>query len=613
VVAGSQALANFRQGLTGPAILTELIRASGRLLVQLPVGVGKTELLVQTAAAALAGNTYDMVVVLCPRTDLLLETEARLRAVRLSPFRLRPRPVDDCGSLNANWQVLERQGCGLMARETLCDQRCKLRKSCYWPDQRQNLRGQSLVLATQKHLELDPQFIRTLCQQTGSSRPLVLLDESDLVVRSSARNITRDELHRFAQAQQDAMVGQVNPTVETRQWADRTSILVQARDNDLQDVHADWSFPPVNPDWALAVQQAGLAKYGADFRFLGYDLAQLEASDHWSRGRLLDGGLRFAFPATLGHDFVVFAGSAATGLVSHRLDPDNRFGTLHSPFAGVRFAHPDTRWLNIASTEAAARNFPGNRKRILDFFAQLLVSNARAAKRTLLVCRKTFRKACSSYLLAELRRLGLASASIVMGDWANHDLTNPEVFPLINYGVSGLNLFEEYDAAYCLTGFYTTPRAVEDIVNDLQTDQRIAVHIGSSGQSSRRRVSIDGDAHSATIVPRLAEWVFEEKEANVIVQAVGRVRPFTRPREIITYHAGILPGVDYTMEFANLTRARAFFNLPTGQESRRNALAAQARVLRKEGKTNAQVAQSLGISPATVKRYLKTLKVDQIL
>jgi hypothetical protein len=610
-VVGDQALANFRRGLTGRSTLTMLRNENGRLLVQLPVGVGKTELLVQTAAAALAGNTYDLVVVLCPRTDLLVETEDRLRAARLTPCRLRPRPADDCGSLNANWLVLERQGCGLLARETLCDKCCKLRPSCFWPNQRQSLQGQSLVLAAQTHLKVDPLFISTLRQQTGATRPLVLLDETDVIVRSSERDISREDLHRFFQALRDAMAAQVNPTTGAQQWVDLTDILIHARDNDLQDFDADWSFPPVDPDWALAVQQAGWAKFGADFRFLGHELTQMQASERWSRGRSPDGGLRFAFPATLGHDFVVFSGSAAPGLVSHRLDPENRLGTLHSPFDGVRFAHPGTRWFNIASTEAAARNFPGNQKRILDFFAQLLVRNARARKRTLLVSRKQFRKDCASYLQAELGRLGLASASIVTDDWANHDLTNPEVFPLITYGVCGLNLFEEYDAAFCLTGYYAPPEAVEKVVNDLQTAHRFTVRIDSSGSPARRQVSIDDDAHSATIAPRLAVWVFEEKEANVIVQAVGRVRPFTRPREIITYHAGKLPGVDYAMEFENLIRARAFFKVANGQKARRNARAAQARELRNAGRTHAQVAQSLGISEATAKRYLRTLKEGQ--
>ena len=41
-----------------------------------------------------------------------------------------------------------------------------------------------------------------------------------------------------------------------------------------------------------------------------------------------------------------------------------------------------------------------------------------------------------------------------------------------------------------------------------------------------------------TCLPQVARWVLEQKEADVVVRAVGRVRPFTQPREVITFHAG---------------------------------------------------------------------------
>src|SRR5262249_12342918 len=72
-IAGGEALADFRRGLTGPRAFELLRQASGRLLVQLAVGVGKTVWLVQIVEHALAVGEHDLVVVFVPRWDVLKE------------------------------------------------------------------------------------------------------------------------------------------------------------------------------------------------------------------------------------------------------------------------------------------------------------------------------------------------------------------------------------------------------------------------------------------------------------------------------------------------------------------------------------------------------------
>src|SRR5262249_38848055 len=59
IVSGPEALAEFRRGLTGERAFELLAGAGGRLLVTLPVGVGKTEFLINTVVhAAAATNSY---------------------------------------------------------------------------------------------------------------------------------------------------------------------------------------------------------------------------------------------------------------------------------------------------------------------------------------------------------------------------------------------------------------------------------------------------------------------------------------------------------------------------------------------------------------------------
>ena len=105
VVAGPEALSEFRQGLTGERALQWLKESEGRLLITLPVGVGKTELLVKTVIhLRMVDRRYDLIVVLVPRWDILREILRKLPP-DLSHVTLEPRPRPRCGDLNALGRV----------------------------------------------------------------------------------------------------------------------------------------------------------------------------------------------------------------------------------------------------------------------------------------------------------------------------------------------------------------------------------------------------------------------------------------------------------------------------------------------------------------------------
>ena len=131
---------------------------------------------------------------------------------------------------------------------------------------------------------------------------------------------------------------------------------------------------------------------------------------------------------------------------------------------------------------------------------------------------------------------------VVTGDWDQADLDDPRTLPLINYGLSGVNRFEHCDAAYCLTGYYVNEATVAEAVHDLDAStKRYPVRIRTAVDPPRRTATVELPDDRETIVPQVARWVLEQKEADVVVQAVGRVRPFTRPREVITFHAARCP------------------------------------------------------------------------
>jgi DNA invertase Pin-like site-specific DNA recombinase len=91
----------------------------------------------------------------------------------------------------------------------------------------------------------------------------------------------------------------------------------------------------------------------------------------------------------------------------------------------------------------------------------------------------------------------------------------------------------------------------------------------------------------------------------VVIQAVGRVRPFTKCREIITFQVGDLPDVRHTRQFRTLAEARSYFNFPTRRVSAAEANAAKARRYKSMGLSNSKIAGRLNVSRSTVKRYLR--------
>jgi len=230
IVAGHEALADFRRGLTGERALAWLEEANGRLLITLPVGAGKTEFMIKILLHANSVATqFDLVVVLVPRRDILEEILRKLPPGHPS-IVLEPRPRRQCGGLDARWVEHEKAGCGLLARETLCGA-CPRRTGCGWPGQyrRDRLGGAPLVLATQHHLVLNPGFIDQLRELTGARRPLVLLDESDLLVKGDRREIPRADLQRYLHTLKDVHAKVEDPPGELRELQNLVSARPSSR------------------------------------------------------------------------------------------------------------------------------------------------------------------------------------------------------------------------------------------------------------------------------------------------------------------------------------------------------------------------------------------------
>jgi hypothetical protein len=101
--------------------------------------------------------------------------------------------------------------------------------------------------------------------------------------------------------------------------------------------------------------------------------------------------------------------------------------------------------------------------------------------------------------------------------------------------------------------------------------------------------------------------VLEFLETNTVLQAIGRVRPFTKPREIITFQ---IPIVDTQMikpneTFHSIAAARDFFDIETARQGKANETAKIVKKATSRGMTVLEITERYGISKSTVYRYRK--------
>jgi hypothetical protein len=122
-VVGIDDLAGFRRYWTGRRVLDLIARHGGKILINWPIGVGKSHNLDDLVEAAHRSGRYDLIVVLVP-TRRVLDERRWVRhppALRVSIVNLRPRSQHNCGEdVDGQWRTLESRGLGLLGRNRLC-------------------------------------------------------------------------------------------------------------------------------------------------------------------------------------------------------------------------------------------------------------------------------------------------------------------------------------------------------------------------------------------------------------------------------------------------------------------------------------------------------------
>ena len=596
VISGPEELAAFRSHWDGKRMLDILHQYKGRLRVDWAVGVGKSHNIDRTIEAAVDSNQYDLVIALFPTRQIIDERKWIANPPKgISLVNLKPRPGIKCGTdMNRRWQVFEKNGLGALGRVELCGH-CLLRPDCFWPVQfGKSLKGTQVIFGAQAHLERTPYFLDQLAQWSETEKVLVILDEANFIMRPFQRRIEREKLQIFVN-----VLDRLNP----RRWRKRHArweylcgLLLDAPTDDLRS--HEWQTPWIYHDWSLAVQTCGYDIHGDLFSFLAFDLVHFSRSPLESRERAANGDILYAAVPSVSMDFIIYSGTAHQQFSEYRLG--NEFA---SPFENYFFIHPETTWYNIASRLGAKIYFLKNSPQILDFFAGLVARRLQEGRRPLLIAKKCFCAFCARQMEKRLQDLGV-EARVAINGWQSELLSNAQVVPLIHYGMIGTNLFQEFDCAYCLTGYYVTEEAINDILQDLLgSDMKIPLRISIEGRPCRRRAGVLNQGDRIYDLHKLAQHALNHQEMDTVLQAVGRVRPYTKPREVITFQCARHPDFEYTREFNSIGEARHHFCILGRRFAQTAALHSLVQDAKIKGMKQREAAEHLGVGLRTIQRY----------
>ena len=594
LIDGPGALQEFRDHWTGNEMIELLQQHDGKCLITWPVGIGKSYNIDNVIESAVYKNIYDLVLVFLPTTAVLKERRWVLHPpAEIKTTVLRPRPSEKCGiNFDTRWKTFEENCMGALGRMDLCNN-CHYQWSCFWPTQYgKALIDSQVIFANQVHLERDSQFITKLRIWTGAKNILVILDESNFMVKQFTRKITKQHLHLYLK-----VLEYMGMTTSEDRTMSLVKLLTLAKTSDLRT--PNWKIPfPTQKD-ILEIQQEGFAVYGEQFRFLAYDLQQFCHSPLTSREKDIDDNVSFATPLGFKTDLLIYSGTSELEYARSRLGCE-----ISAPFSDHSFLHSGTQWYNIASRIGMKIYFQRHLSQVLDFFSQLIHQRLIQGKKPLLISKMCFKNICAREIESRLLNLGHHNIRVVTEDWENETFADSSTIPLIHYGVIGVNTFQDFDAAYCLNGYYINPPIINTALQDIYaTDFKIDIEIGTTGIPLRRWARAYHSDNRFCDVNWLAHSALKQQEMGIVIQAAGRVRPFTKPREIVTFQCSENPQLEYTKEFISLEPARNFFGIQSKRTRCKHQNIEAIRNAKNGGLTQKEAAAELGLGLSTIKRH----------
>jgi hypothetical protein len=604
-------LQSFRDCELAPERLYEKIPRDDRVaLIALPPGVGKSRAAQGLVRHALEQD-HDLVIYIAPTRAIIGELEIIRYLPPLSVVVLEPRPGQLCGDADPAWKDLERSGCAALAKATLCEpcvQRDANGGNCSWPEQLDKIGADTrLVVLTEQYLFLNPLLVRQIGERVNSRRQLVILDEALFISAVIVRRFSKTAIERFRDAltRVHNMAGGLETNIEP--WLEGLDFLLD-REVELDGLRRFGSGRlRFN---VLATQQAGRQSYGNGFRYLAPELELLNSgvtAGQWRDGDNFEIVVRVDTRAS---DVLVMAPYVGAEIVEERLSRP-----VIPIFPNIVFRHSETRILNIADPigTASTLSCSDHFNRVVDFFLALTLRNVARGLRTVLVTRKKFMSRVTARIQEISAALDRPLKCVLASAGKPFDDCEPHEIAVINYGIVGINSLRSFYGLYCIGGYYARADHLNEVYQQsLSPDTRMPIGVRMEGR--RRRVYAADQRFNTRYHARRAEATHRMIERRVVLQAIGRIRPFTSPAEVILFQCDDLSAeLGPIHEFPSLGVARRSFGVPRLGQMRRAALGEMIRARQNGGKSLRAIAADLGISPSTASLAARDKALDQLL
>lgn len=611
-------LQTFREEhLNADAFHQAVLNTPGALFFPLPTGIGKSALIdsfLDDFHANPDSWMHDLAIVSAPTHKILQERRIVSNPEASSVVaKLSGRPFPRCGKDNNDrWKVYQDSASIALGKQEICGD-CTNRSGCSWPEQFQNLTPRiRIVLLPQKYLDIFPGVLHQIIAKTNARLPLILLDETNFSQDIFRRHIKRGSLENFLKVLDIYIKSNEVCSDSLDKYRQNIQLLLMASAEEIAS--GGRFFQPLDGDLAAAIQKIGIDQYGEMFYYPGFDLATLSQQDPGSRHLLEGGHIGFVCVPKLEEPgkLVVFSGTASKLLLEHRLDT-----RLTSMYSQYRFHQEDTRFYNINIGGGIGQYHRTHLPQILFFTLGYIKKTMKRNQTVALVTKKKFVEETVLQLNALLDDHFMKSVRVVpAGSWTgSHPGQREYHIPLLHYGGAiGVNNFSMVDCIVCLCGYYMRMGELNRMVNEVvrapyQTMFRIMVQA-----DPLRRVAIPegGARHYNQYVQNVADAVLQQEEMGVVIQAVGRVRPFTNPREVITCQFGQSEVMPYDIEFPSMDEARKFFGIPSERayEAAKTAIPVQyGKIL---GMTQRKISEVCGIPLRSVTRNWNVYNTDFI-
>ncbi|MEO6595304.1 MAG: hypothetical protein ABIP94_11175 [Planctomycetota bacterium] len=595
-------LGDFRRDYLAPEVLLALVERHVRCLVRLPVGVGKSHAVDGLLESPRLFEEFAFVVYAAPTWRILRERRIVRGDAKIAvPWMLmRPRPKDWCADYDDLWGHYERRSCSTYAKATLCRECQRLGRTvspCAWPTQFSRVKDQRLLFLTEQQLMLNRALIPMLRSLIDGGRILVVLDEARMLDSDFEVAIADEHLADFSR-----VLAAIPTDATYSQWIGTIDAIRERR-----GLHDRLDLPPWLHRDAFVIQQAGVGMFGDAFRYIGYDLSLLASSHSSERWSCAD-GIKFIGRPFLNCHVLLLSAHLSGDYAGERLG----CGPLASPFETIRFQHSRTRILNLRNRAGADRYFFRNHRQILDTIAVLIARNVQVGITTLLISRKKSKELSARYLSQRLAGWGIDVRFLCEDYGTLPEQPQPQIVPVIHYGILGVNDFTDYQAAYCINGYYISSReltraAQESIPKGLRATLSI-----DSQPDKVRRAKVSKGADPGGVLAHTASIYLRKLELDPVVQAAGRVRFATKPREVIFFQmADLEPLVGPHEVVGSLAQLRRSLGIRAAREvDDRLETTALDRAIQ-AGATAKQAADELGISLSTARRRLRTVQGGQ--